>query len=326
MDFKKPRVALYYNVLPRTGYRNDGANLFVHYNLKKLLDGTDAYADPRQIQVDTGNVTCLSPVDPHKHYGKFDLNGLIDYGEDGLGISLDWEIPHPNFYWIADSHLGYDYRLKRAREFDHVFASHKPSIEKMIADGIPAEKIHYMPWAAEPMCYKPFPIVQKYDWCFIGHPNNPFRIELLDRFVKEFPLGEKGYLGWRNPAYPGYNVLEDAAKKFSQSRIILNESIHDDQNMRTFEALACGRLLLTEDIPAVRDHFVDGEHLVLFKTVDEAMAKAKELLADAPRRDSIADAGYREFLSKHTYMHRTKEILKTCLGYEAEELKGEAVC
>jgi spore maturation protein CgeB len=323
MNFSKPRVALYYNVLQSTGMRNDGANLFMSYNFKKLLDDVDGYKDPSKMTDPRGNFLPLSAIDPQNYgdFGKFDLHGLIDWGEDGLHVPLDWELPHPNFYWIADSHVGYEYRLKRARQFDTVFASHKPSIARMIADGIPRERIHYLPWAAEPMCYKPYPIVEKYDWCFIGHLSNDDRINLVDRFCKEWPLGEKGYLGWRNPNVPGYNVLEDAAKKYSQSRIILNESISDDLNMRTFEGLACNKLLLTEDVPAVRDHFEDGKHLVLFKTIDEAVELAKGLLRDTERRESIAAAGYAEFLDKHTYMHRTKHILKTCLNWVPDEKK-----
>lgn len=323
MNFNKPRIALYYNVLPSTGYRSDGANLFLMYNFKKLLDGIDAYEKPSLMTDPTGNIVPLSAIDPKSYgdFGKFDLHGLVDWGEDGLGLPLDWEIPHPNFYWIADSHLGYDYRLKRARQFDTIFASHKPSIERMVADGIPRERIHYLPWAAEPMCYRPYPIVEKWDWCFIGHLNNEFRIDLVDRFCKEWPVGEKGYLGWRNPSIQGYNVLEDAGKKMSQSRIILNESIHDDLNMRVFEALACKKLLLTEDIPAVRDHFKDGEHLVLFKTIDEAVELARGLLRDTERREGIAKAGYEEFLRNHTYMHRAKHILKTCLNWVPDEEK-----
>lgn len=319
INFNKPRVALYFNVLASTGFRNDGANLFMAYNFKKLLDGVDCYNNPREMTNNGGNIVCLSPIDPTSQFGTFDLNLLIDYGEDGLAIPLDWKIPHPNAYWIADSHVGYDYRLKRAREFDFIFASHKPSIERMIKDGIPEDKIRYLPWAAEPMCYRPFPIVEKWDWCFIGNLSNGFRVDLMDRFCKEWPLGEKGYLGWRQPEFVGYNILEDAAKKFSQSRIILNESIYDDLNMRTFEALACNRLLLTEDVPAVRDHFEDGKHLILFKTIDEAVEKANYYLVHSDERNTIAETGYQEFLSQHTYEHRAKEILKTCIGYEVEK-------
>lgn len=327
MDFNKPRVALYFDVLPSTGYRNDGANLFMMYNFKKLLDGVETYGAPEKMTDPTGNIVALSPADPTRYgdHGKFDLHGLIDYGEDGLGINLDWELPHPNFYWIADSHLGFEYRLKRARQFDIIFASHKPSIERMVKAGIDPAKIHYLPWAAEPMCYKPFPVAERWDWSFIGYLNNPFRIELVDRFCKEFGVGDNGYFGNRQAEWTGHNILEDAAKKFSQSRLVINEAIHDDLNMRVFEALACKRLLLTEDIPAIHDHFEDGKHLVLFKTVDEAAAEARYYLAHDEERNKIAEAGYAEFLDKHTYMHRAKEILKTCLNYVPEGEKEHAL-
>lgn len=316
MDITKPRVALYYDVLPSTGMRNDGANLFMSYNFRKILDGKDALGDPSIMSGADGNFVHMSPINPTNLNGNFDLHVLIDYGEDGLNIPLQWELKHPNAYWIADSHLGYDYRLWRAKQFDFVFASHKPSIAKMIRDGIPAEKIHYLPWAAEEMCYKPIDIIEKWKWCFIGHMNNDFRIDLIDRFCKEWPVGIEGYLGWRMAESKGHNVLEDVAQKFCQSRIVLNESVLDDMNMRTFEALACKRLLLTEDVPAVRDHFEDGKHLVLFKTIDEAVERARWYIEDQPSREKIAEAGYQEFLAKHTYRHRAEEILKTCLNYE----------
>lgn len=287
------------------------------YNLRKLLDGKDALLV--NTMSDKENVVHIQPNMPISGLGTFDLNILVDHGEDGLNVPLDWELPHPNAYWIADSHLGYDYRLQRAKQFDFVFASHKPSIERLIKDGIPAEKIHYLPWAAETACYRPIPIIEKYDWCFIGHMNNEFRIDLVDRFCKEWPLGEKGYLGWRMGEIQGHCVLDDCAKKFSQSRIVISESIRDDVQMRTFEALACKRLLLTEDVPGLHDHFEDGKHLVLFKTIDEAVEKAKYYLAHDDERNAIAEAGYQEFISKHTYMHRTKEILKVCLNWEPKE-------
>lgn len=314
MDFSKPRVAIYYDVLPTTGWRNDGGSLFLSYNLRKLLNGVDCVKDHKLISNDNGNVVHLSPLTPTNLHGKFDLHILCDYGEDGLNIPLDWEIPHPNAYWVADSHLGYDYRLKRAKEFDHVFVSHSPTIERFIADGVDPAKIHYMPWAAETEVYKPYPIIEKWDWAFIGYPNNDFRIDLIDRFVKEFGLGDgKGYLGWRMGQYQGYNVLDDCAKKLSQARILPNEAVKDDLQMRVFEVLACKRFLLTEEVPDLLRHFKDGIHLKTFKTINEAVDIAKYYLAHPDERNAIAEAGYKEFISSHTYMHRTKEILKTCI-------------
>ena len=324
MDFKKPRVALWYYIAASTNYRNDGAPLFLNYNFRKILDGKDANQESDVMMQNTGNLVRIQPNMPLDSLGHFDLNILPDHGEDGINAPLEFVVPHPNAYWIADSHLGYDYRLKRARDFDHVFVSHSPSIEKLVADGISREKIHYMPWAAEQTCYRPYPILEKWDWSFIGHINNNDRVELLDRFCKEWPVGINGYLGWRQAHVPGWNVLDDAAKKFSQSRIILNEAVQDDLNMRVFEGLACKKLLLTEDVPDLHKHFKDGEHLVTFKTVDEAVEKARYYLDHTEDRERIAKAGYEEFLAHHTYMHRAKEILKVCLGYVPDE-KGDLI-
>lgn len=321
MDFSKPRIALWYYVVPQTNMRNDGAALFMNFNLRKILNNQDCLKDHSLIQQPDGNVVHIQPNEPTGMLGEFDLHILVDHGEDGIaGVPLDFEVPHPNAYWIADSHIntaGYQYRLERAKKFDFVFASHSPSIENFIKDGIDPAKIRYLPWAAENAVYRPYPIIEKWDWCFIGYPNNDFRIDLIDRFVKEFGLGDgKGYLGWRMAEYKGYNVLDDCAKKLSQSRLLINESIKEDLNMRTFESLACKKLLITEEVPDLLKHFKDGVHLRTFKTIDEAVDIAKYYLAHPEEREAIAEAGYKEFLDKHTYLHRTREILKICIGYE----------
>ena len=325
MDFTKPRLAIYYDVLPQTNFRNDGAPLFMLYNFRKLLnDETGAQIQSLPSLDDGSNVYHLSPINPTSQHGKFDLNVLVDYGEDALGIPLNWEIPHPNAYWAFDTHIdekGYQYRLNRAKQFDHVFLCHKAQIEDFIRDGVSRDKIHYLPVAAETDCYKPYSIMPKWNWSFIGHMNSSHRIDLIDRFIKEFGLGDgKGYLGYRIAPVRGHCVLDDAAKKYSMSRFTLNASIKGDLNMRVFETMACRTVLFTDDIPAIHEFFKDGEHLVLYKDIDDAVAKAKALLGDPERRERIAQAGEKEVVSKHTYYHRALDILEKCMDYHP---KGE---
>jgi len=265
------------------------------------------------------NVAHFAPSESTSAFGQFDLHLLVDHGEDAIGVPLDWELPHPNAYWVSDAHLGYKYRMERAKQFDFVFVAQKRFIDEFVRDGIPREKIFWLPHAFEPMCYKPQPCIEKYDWAFVGHLNNDFRIDLIDRFCKEWPVGEKGYLGWRMPGHLGWNVLDDVSTKFSRARVILNENILDDINMRTFEAMGCKKALVTEWLPTLPELFDDGKHLMMYRTIDEAVEKTKLLLGDDNLRNSIAQAGYDEVISKHTYMHRVKTILKTCLNYVPEE-------
>lgn len=325
MNFSNPRVAIYYDILPQTNFRNDGAPLFVHYNLRKLLNG-DTAEKLQKVGMgdDGGNVVHLSPINPLAQHGQFDLNILVDYGEDNLGIPLDWELPHPNVYWAFDTHIdskGYKYRLERAKQFDQVFLCHKAQISQFIKDGIDPSKIHYLPVAAEPDCYRPYSVMPRWNWSFIGHFNSVHRIDLIDRFIREFGLGpQKGYLGYRIPHIQGHCVLDDAAKKFSMSRITINASIKGDLNMRVFETMACKTVLLTDDIPALRELFTDGRHLMAYNDIEEAVTRAKFALEDFDYRTHIAEEGYKEVISKHTYRHRTLDILKTCLAWEP---KGE---
>jgi hypothetical protein len=308
MNFSNPRVAIYYYVLPSTGFRNDGPPLFLQGALRRLLNGKQDFGDS------TGNVVHLWPTNNPKDYGNFDLHIWPDHGEDALNVPTPinggWMPPSPNAYWCSDAHLGYEYRLAMAKKFDYVFCCQKRAMAEFERDGVPKEKMFFLPHAVEPTAYFPHEIIEKWDWAFIGHLNCPERIDLLDRFCKEFP---NFYLGWRNGQAPGWNVLEDAARKFSQAKIIPNRTISDDIPMRVFETLACRRLCLTNEIPTLSDLFTSGTHLVTYRTVEEAVSLAKELLADPERREIISKAGYAEVMAKHTYDHRAKEMLKVCL-------------
>jgi len=307
MDITKPRVAIYYHVLPSTGMRNDGAPGFLNYNLHKILDG-----DTNMSRHD-GNIVHLWPNKEAEGFGKFDLHIWVDYGEDALSLPLDWYPPSPSAYWISDAHLGYEYRMQTAKKFDFVFVAQREFVSKLAADGVDIRKIHYLPHAFEPDVYKPTEILKKWDWSFIGHLNSPHRINLLDRLCKEFP---NWYLGWRMGQVPGYNVADDIAYKLSQTRVGVNYSIKNDLNMRVFETMGTKTCLLTDDVDDLSEHFETGTHLLTFTNEDEAVEDLRELLSDDDEREQLAEAGYKEVLAKHTYGHRALEILKVCLNYK----------
>jgi spore maturation protein CgeB len=305
IDKTKPRVAVYYHVLPTTGWRDDGAPLFLNYNLRKILNGNSNLADH------SGNVVHLAPYGDMTSFGKFDLNILVDHGEDVLNVPLDFEIPHPSAYWISDAHLGYQYRMERAKQFDFVFVCQKAFIPALVDDGIAAEKIFYLPHAFEPDVYKPVNTIEKWDWSFVGHPNSEHRIDLLDRFIKEFP---NYYLGWRTPGRQGHNELEDVNLKYNQSKLVINDAVHCDLNMRVFETLGAGRCLITQSIPEFDGEINDA--FVTYNTFDEAVEHARALLKDDERRNYIAKRGHDIAMREHTYGHRALSMLKTTLNYE----------
>lgn len=305
---QKLRIASYYE--NRLG-RNDGNPVYM-WNAFKSIGVESGHMVP------WGDVTKL---------GTWDLHFEADWGEDALKGVLPYqpiEIPKPSAFWHSDTHLGYDWRLEKAKRTDFNFVCQKRALEDFTRDGIP--NVIWMPHAAEPSAYPTFaelenskqklewtefspdnqpPIAmlkKQYDLGFVGHINSENRIEALDKMFKAFP---KFFFGQR--------TFEAAAEIYHDSKIVFNISIEDDINMRVFEALCSKSFLLTNWIPTLGELFEDGKHLVMYRTIDEAIEKARYYLEHEDERNEIAEAGFREVRAKHLFRHRAKQVLDVCL-------------
>jgi O-antigen biosynthesis protein len=295
------RIAVYYDIFAETNYRNDGNPVYVWAALKRLQE-------KGLLEVDH-----LAPKEDVNLFGKYDANLWVDYGEDALASIIPYkmiECPKPNIYWASDTHVGFDYRFETAKKFDVVFCAQKQAVLDFEARGVKAE---WLPHAFEPQAYhdlenldnegrpQPFFYANKdFDVCFVGHVNSQNRVEFLDRMFKEFPN-----------FFFGQRKFQDAAMKFCKSKIVLNNAMKGDLNMRVFEALGSGSFLLTEYVPHIEDVFQDGVHLSWYKSLDEAVEKAKYYLAHDAERERIAQAGFEEVMKKHTIDHRVKRILES---------------
>jgi len=102
----------------------------------------------------------------------------------------------------------------------------------------------------------------------------------------------------------------EMARTFSASRIVFNDAVKRDLNMRVFEALASGALLLTDRAPGsgLDEMFVDREHLVLYDDTDVEALAAYYLEHEDERLD-IAARGRAEVLRWHTYDHRARALV-----------------
>ncbi len=287
----KLRIANYYE--SRLG-RNDGNPLYMWNAFKQIPNIESGHLVPH------GDVT---------KFGTWDLHFEADWGEDALKGILPYEpvaIPKPSAFWSSDTHLGYDWRLEKARRTDFNFVCQKRALEDFTRDGI--QNAIWMPHAVEPMAYPNLPSIKKYDLSFSGHINSENRIEALERMFWAFP----------NFFY-GQRLFESAAEIFCQSKVVFNISIKDDINMRVFETLSTGSFLLTNWIPTLEELFHDGVHLVTYKTLDEAIDKAKYYIEHDDEREKIAQAGMDEVRNKHTFVHRARQILDVCLpGWSAD--------
>lgn len=242
----------------------------------------------------------IYPTGDLSMFGSYDLNVWVDWGEDGLTGFLPYkpiDCPKPMAYWASDTHLGYPYRLEMAKKADFVFCAQKKAVEDMKKDGI-ANPI-WLPHAVEPLAYpKQEKFTKNFDVCFIGHVNSTNREVALDRLFKEFPNFDYGQA-----------LFEKCAERIGNSKIGFNIAMKDDINMRCFETMATGTMLLTDRIPHIEELFEDKKHLVLYDGLDDMIEKAKYYLDHDQEREKIAQAGYEQVMANHTIQSRVDAIL-----------------
>lgn len=291
------RLAIWYE--NRLG-RNDGNPLYVYSSLKRMQE-------KGLLEVDH-----LIPTGDLIPFGKYDAHIWVDWGEDGLKGLLPyeptWPKDSPVIYWASDTHLGYDYRLECALKSDLVFCAQKDAVDRFRQDNVSAP-VFWLPHAVEPRAYcdpsdrdgiKTYDFIsKKYDVCFVGHVNSENRILMLDRLFREFP----------NFFY-GQRLFNDAAKKYSESKAVLNISMKNDLNMRVFEVLGSQSLLITDSIPTISELFQDGKHLILYNNLDEMVDKVRYYINNPDESKLIAKSGYQEVMKNHTIDHRVDKILQ----------------
>lgn len=85
-------------------------------------------------------------------------------------------------------------------------------------------------------------------------------------------------------------------------------------NMRLFECAGMGAFQLVDDRPGIADWFTDGEHLIIYRDLDDLRDKVKYYLDHPEERRRIAEAARAHVLAHHTYDHRLdvlEELIST---------------
>ncbi len=240
----------------------------------------------------------------------FDLYLSID---DGLRYHLPAEL-HPSAWWAIDTHMDFDWCLIRSHGFDFVFAAQRDGAVQLRDGGISTT---WLPLACDPEIHRKHEAEKTYDVCFVGNVCPGERAELLQLLQGRF---RKNFVGQR--------YFEDMARTYSGSRVVFNRSVRNDVNMRVFEAVACGSLLLTNDL---RDNgqeelFRDGVHLATYRDAEEMVDKVRFYLDREPLRERIAAAGRAEAIARHTYRHRMEALLaEVAQKLEAMPIRCEAL-
>lgn len=113
-----------------------------------------------------------------------------------------------------------------------------------------------------------------------------------------------------HPAIP----MKEAVEVIKKSKICLNSMpfFKNGTHERLLIGAAAGALVVNTDTIWVRDHFVEGEDLLLYqpKKWGEIGDQLDEYLKDDQKRGEMAERARSKVLAEHTWDHRAAEILK----------------
>ena len=215
------------------------------------------------------------------------------------------QIECTKIWWGIDSHLNFEKHLRIAKLFDHTFLAQKEFVTQLKACGVGSAS--WLPLAF-PSSIQP-EVSQKtiYDFAFVGQTNDsiyPERARILNLLSRTFP---NNFIGTAEPM--------EMLQIYASSKIVFNQSIKNDINMRFFEAMGTSALLITNEITenGFEDLFENGKHLFTFKNDRDLLEIVHIVLGDENRRTSMVTEANRLITNNHRYSNRAQTLVDVAL-------------
>jgi glycosyltransferase involved in cell wall biosynthesis len=249
----------------------------------------------------TPGLTCVY------HDSLFDLSALTP---EDLFFFVDpapaWplgleSLPCLTVAYLIDVHQGLQQRLNMAQFFDAVFIAQKDFLSAFEKNG--HSHTYWLPLACDEDIHRVASRERCYDVGFVGSlgRKDTERHRVLSSVLPRY----------RTNDFLRYYAPNEMAEVYAQSKIVFNKSINGDVNMRVFEAMASGALLVTDRIAnGLTDLFQEGTHYIGYDTLEEAIKQIDYFLENDDERKRIAASGQQAALAEHTYSHRWEQIIK----------------
>jgi hypothetical protein len=218
--------------------------------------------------------------------------------------------------FLIDTHLHARAHLEWAREFDMVFLAQRQFVEPFRAAGVQA---HWLPLACDPEVHHGGGL-KRYDIGFVGSVTRATRRERLLKRLRR-----------RIDVHISRCFWDEMATVLAASRMAFNCSRADDLNMRFFEVLSIGSLLLSNRTRGSGQDqlFTPGEDYAGY-TDRQLTEQASRYLADPDLREKIAARGQKLAHAAHTYNHRVEDVLRVMMDqksttWSAHELRERSL-
>lgn len=241
---------------------------------------------------------------------------LFDFGSPFLSRELDAEGLRLFERWQSPDFL--------------FFCWDREALSRMKAFGL--LKSHYFPMAYNPGVFHRIencgPHGRRTNILFAGGPT-PERIlhlsAVCDLGLKIYGYGEEEWAqepGLRACLHPPITDRALLNRAYNDTKIAVNITRphgFSSLNMRVYEAMAAGAMMLTDEKSDARLLFEAGNELVTYSTPRELRQKARYYLDHPGERAQIAEAGRRRVARDHTYAARMKANAPLIIDFFKEQ-------
>lgn len=206
----------------------------------------------------------------------------------------------PTMWYAIDTHMDFEKHVRIGRLFDMTFVAQRQYVAPLTARGL--TQVEWLPLAVAPELLPGTQPERDIDIAYVGSDNStmhPHRSALLQALRERFPSH-----CFRT------TTPEEMGRIYAAARVVFNCSVNNDLNMRYFEAMGAGAVLVTDRIVdnGVETLFEEGRHFICYDDEDDLMQKVSEVLQEPDRLLAIGKGAQALVLSRHTYAHRAREV------------------
>ncbi|PAW95010.1 hypothetical protein CKK33_16505 [Mucilaginibacter sp. MD40] len=231
-----------------------------------------------------------------------DLFLFIEGGSMQIFPSGLEHLPCLTAWYGIDTHMDYNKHLAICKAFDINFIAQYEYVPRLLSDG--AKQVHWLPLAFEPQPEKHAQLERDLLISYIGSNNvekHKERHDLIKAITDKY-----------NNIFFGKAIPAEMSKIYARSWMVFNKSINNDINMRYFEAMGEGAVLLTDKLinNGVDTLFVDGEHYLVYNDKEHLLQLIDALSNDKQALMKIGQNAKALINDLHTYDARANQILE----------------
>ena len=259
----------------------------------------------KEFQAFGHNVTNLD-FRKHRRVLATKLNEVADFDVlflqrgDRFPIYLLKACNRPKFFWASElvsRNRDQDILLK-SNLFNHIFV-HSDECKSRIIQNQWAmrDKLTVMLNGFNPKLHYKMDETKDIDILFVGSIL-PRRKKILRELQTEFNIRICKAFG------------KEMSNLFNRSKIVLNIHAEEflDTETRIYESLGCGAFVISEKLSS-ENPFIPNMHYIEVNNIDEMKNQINYYLDNPIERENIAQNGYKEAKSKHSYQKRAEQLV-----------------